>query len=247
MNLWVYPLLALWTLVGSLIAFPAIIVWRVVTGWPVVRIMHHFVWIYGRVCLLIFRPFVKMDARDMCLERMPGPGIIVLNHYSFFDTYVTSVVPIWDVHVCLRSWPFKMVWYSFFMRLAEYIDLESLPWEQILSESRRVAENGRGLLIFPEGHRSRTGEMGRFHSGAFKLATELNIPIFPLCVYGTQTLLPPSRWWFKPGRVKMQLLEPVFPDGYSGEEAHRAMRKDVRKRMMDAIEQMKDNRADEKK
>lgn len=238
MNMWVYPLLALWTLVGSLVAFPVMAVWRVVTGWPLVRIMHLFVWIYGQGCLLIFRPFIRLDVKDMCIERLPCPGIIVLNHYSFFDTYLTSVLPVYDIHICLRSWPFKMVWYSFFMRLAEYIDFESLPWDQILADSRRVSEKGRYLMIFPEGHRSRTGEQGRFHSGAFKLATQLNIPVLPLCVSGTQRLLPPGRWWFKPARLQLQLLEPVFPDGYSGEQAHMAMRKDVRKLMVDAIEQM---------
>jgi 1-acyl-sn-glycerol-3-phosphate acyltransferase len=165
-----------------------------------------------------------------------------MNHYSFFDTYLSSMLPVFDAHICLRSWPFRMFWYSIFMRLAEYLDLEKLSWEEILASAEGVVRNGRYLIIFPEEHRSRTGKPGRFHSGAFKLAIQLKVPILPLCISGTQTLLPPSRWWVKPARIEMQLLEPVFPDQYCGEKAHRELCKQVRKQMIEAIERMENKR-----
>jgi 1-acyl-sn-glycerol-3-phosphate acyltransferase len=238
MNLWVYPLLILWTLIGSLIAFPVLLVWRFITGWPTAKIMHLLVWIYGRGCILIFRPFIRLERIDLRREYLPHPGIVVMNHNSFFDTYMLCMLPAFDAHICLRSWPFKMFWYSLFMRMAEYLDLESSSWEEILTDAERVTRSGCYLVIFPEGHRSRTGKPRRFHSGAFRLAVQLKVPIIPLCVTGTQTLLPPRRWWTKPARVKIQLLKPVFPDPYRGETAHIEMRKDVRKQMIDTIEQM---------
>jgi len=134
-----------------------------------------------------------------------------------------------------------MFWYSFFMRTAEYLDLESLSWEEILAGAERAILAGRYLVIFPEGHRSRTGKPGRFRSGAFKLAVQCKVPILPLCVIGTQTLLPPKRWWVKPARIKMQLLKPVFPDPYHGETAHIEMRKHVFRQMIDTIEQLESN------
>ena len=242
MNLWVYPLLIVWTLSSSLIAFPALLAWRLVTGWPIAKIMHLFVWIYGRVCILIFRPFIRLKCRNLQREYLPCPGIIIMNHYSFFDTYLFSMLPVFDAHICLRSWPFRMFWYSIFMRLAEYLDLEKLSWEEILASAEGVVRNGRYLIIFPEEHRSRTGKPGRFHSGAFKLAIQLKVPILPLCISGTQTLLPPSRWWVKPARIEMQLLEPVFPDQYCGEKAHRELCKQVRKQMIETIERMENKR-----
>ena len=241
MNLWVYPLLIIWTLISSLIAFPVLLVWQLVTGWPRAKIMHLFIWIYGRGCILIFRPFIRLERKDLRLENLPQPGIIVMNHNSFFDTYMRCLLPFIDAHICLRSWPFKMFWYSSFMRMAEYLDLESSSWEETLADAERVTRRGCYLIIFPEGHRSRTGKPGRFHSGAFKLAVQLKVPILPLCVIGTQTLLPPKRWWVKPARIKMQLLEPVMSDAYHGEIAHIEMRKHVQKKMIDTIEQLENN------
>ena len=241
MNLWVYPLLITWTLIGSLIAFPALFVWQFVTGLPRARIMHLFIWIYGRGCILTFRPFIRLECKDLRLENLPRPGIIIMNHNSFFDTYMLCMLPCFDAHICLRSWPFKMFWYSLFMRMAEYLDLESSSWEEILAAAERVTRRGRYLVIFPEGHRSLTGKPGRFHSGAFKLAVRLKVPISPLCVMGTQTLLPPKRWWVKPARIKMQLLKPVLPDEYDGETAHIEMRKYVQRQMFDTIGQLESN------
>lgn len=237
-NLFIYPLLVAWTLFGSLITMPLFFLWRLFTGWPTAKIMHLFVWIYGRICILIFRPFIRLECKNLRREYLPRPGIVVMNHNSFLDTYMLCMLPAFDAHICLRSWPFKMLWYSHFMRMAEYFDLESASWEEILANVEQVVRNGSYLVIFPEGHRSRTGKPRRFYSGAFKLAVQFKVPILPLCITGTQTLLPPKRWWIKPARIKMQLLKPVLPDSYQGETAHIEMRKDVRKQMIETIEQM---------
>ena len=210
--------------------------------WPIAKIMRLFIAIYARGCILIFRPFIQLKCKDMRREYLPNPGIIIMNHCSFFDTYLGSMLPIFDVHICLRSWPFRMFWYSTFMRLAEYLDMEKSSFDEILASAGQVVRNGRFLLIFPEGHRSRTGKPGRFYSGAFKLAVQLKVPILPLCVSGTHTLMPPSRWWVKPATIEMQLLEPVYPDKYSGEMAHKELCNDVCRQMTEVIERMEDKK-----
>jgi len=143
MNLWVYPLLLTWTLIGSLIAYPLLFAWRLVTGWPTARIVHLFVWIYGRGFVLIIRPFVRMECSDLRREYLPSPSVVVVNHNSFFDTYVLCMLPVFDAHICLRSWPIRMFWYSHFMRMAQYLDLEGSSWEQIVTDAERVARSGR--------------------------------------------------------------------------------------------------------
>lgn len=235
MNCWCWSMLVLWTAIGSLIALPLLLVWKIITGWEFVRVMHFFIWIYGKGCMLFFYPFVRFQIKNMQLDNMPAPGVIVFNHFSFFDTYLLSFMPVFDVYICLRSWPFKMIWYSFFMRMAQYLDIERLPWEQIVKRGCEIKRMNKYMAIFPEGHRSRTGTIGRFYSGAFRLAVELDVPIIPICLSGTQDLLPYYRWWMKPARVEMELLAPVYPDKYTGETAHIKMKKDVLEMMKETV------------
>ena len=56
-------------------------------------------------------------------------------------------------------------------------------------------------MLRPEAHRSRNGKLGRFYSGAFKVAVETGVPVVPLCITGTDEMLPPGRWWLRPARV----------------------------------------------
>lgn len=241
MNLWGYSLLIVWTLLGSILAFPGFIIWRLLFQWPFSKIMRHFVWIYGRGSVYIFRPFISIKHNNWHREMLPCPGIVVINHCSFFDTYLLGMLPAYDGHICIKSWPFKMFWYTFFMRLAGYFDWERSDWEEILAGSKQVINNGRYLVVFPEGHRSKSGKLGRFHFGAFKLSILLNVPIIPLCIVGTHTLLPPGRLWFRPAGIQMRLLPPVYPNEGVTEGTHRNFCKQVRKQMDDVIEKMNNN------
>ena len=238
MNLCLYPFLAIWTILGGIIFLPALLIWSLVTRWPIVKIMHKFIWIYAWVCNAGVRCFVKVDLVNFDKNHFTRPGIIVLNHYSFFDTYLLSYLPIFEVHIGLRAWPFKMPWYALFMRMAGYLNLEDTHWEKILARVRELLSQEKHFVMFPEGHRSRTGKMRRFHSGAFKLAMDCDVPVIPMCLTGTQDLLPPGRFWFEPARISIQILDPIFPDAFQGENAHVELRKHVRQLMVETVDQM---------
>jgi 1-acyl-sn-glycerol-3-phosphate acyltransferase len=49
---------------------------------------------------------------------------------------------------------------------------------------------GRAVVVFPEGTRSRTGEIGEFRSGALRLAADAGVPVVPVGIAGTRGLLP---------------------------------------------------------
>ena len=190
--------------------------------------MRHFIWIYGRAWLCLMFPFVRFKREHLKEHVNDSACILVINHFSFFDTYCMALLPISNIAFTIRAWPFRMPWYSPFMKLAGYLDLETIGWDGAFREGSCLLKRGVSVLFFPEGHRSRDGNVQRFYSGPFKLSVATGIPIVPLCITGTEKLLPPKRWWLFPSTVKLKALPPVSPALFTGEMAHVELRKHVK-------------------
>lgn len=242
MNLWCYPLLILWTLCGMLL-FPLLFsLGLLFIRCPADRMARWFIWCYGRGWLLIMSPFVRFRREQSDLIEPQTPYLLVVNHLSFFDTYCMALLPVFDITFAVRSWPFKMFWYSAFMRLARYLDVEGENWDETLSNSLSAFAAGGTVLFFPEGHRSRDGQLQRFYSGGFKIASSAQVPVVPLCITGTDRLLPPGRFFFRPCKITLRVLEPVETTGFNDAEGHLRLRKIVKSRMTEELSAMRQGR-----
>ncbi len=240
MNLWAYPLLFLWTAFSSLILFPvAFAAGKLFSSWSTERLVRWFIWVYGRVWLFYMSPFVRFERRGLDHLVRERPYLLVVNHFSFFDTFCMALLPIYNIAFAVRSWPFKMVWYRTFMRLARYLDVEGGSWEETLAGSREAFAHGGSVLFFPEGHRSRDGHLQRFHSGAFKVAVEAGVPLVPLCIDGTDRFLPAGRILMRPCRIILKALPEIDPTEYAERDGHIRLRKDVKEQMAKALAEMR--------
>jgi len=239
MTVWGYALLFLWTLFGILV-FPFLFgLGLVVLRRSAAQLMRWFIWLYGRGWLVLMSPFIRFRREGMALIRSGEPCLLVVNHLSFFDTYCMALLPVHDITFAVRSWPFQMFWYSIFMRLARYLDVEGDSWEQTLNKCRDTFSAGGTVLFFPEGHRSRDGHLQRFYSGGFKAAVATGVPLVPLCIVGTDRLLPPGRRTMHPCRVILRALEPIETTAFGGEDGHIRLRKLVKQQMASALVEMR--------
>jgi 1-acyl-sn-glycerol-3-phosphate acyltransferase len=73
----------------------------------------------------------------------------------------------------------------------------------------RVRRERLSILIAPEGTRSRNGSMQAFKKGAFHLAMEAGIPIFPVVASGAYEVWPRHHWLPVPGVLHIRFLPPV--------------------------------------
>ena len=240
MNLWVYPLLFLWTIFGLFISPVAFCFWKIVPDWSVARIARLFIWIYGRGWMLIVAPFVSFEIKGFdCHYRESTPCIYIINHLSFFDTFCMAMQPVSNIAFAVRAWPFRrLFWYTAFMHLARYLDVEEHGFAESTEPARAIVEAGGSILFYPEGHRSRDGQLQRFYSGAFLLAINLGLPLVPLCITGTNILLPPGTFRMHPAKICMHALAPIDPAAFSGDDAHVVMRKQVKESMARELEKM---------
>ena len=82
-----------------------------------------------------------------------------------------------------------------------------------------LLDDGVPLLLFPEGTRSRTGEMGSFKPGAAALCISRDVPCVPIGIVGASDAMPRGKNWPDRGRPPVYLAfgEPMRPD--DGEKA----------------------------
>jgi 1-acyl-sn-glycerol-3-phosphate acyltransferase len=236
LNLVFYPLMTLWIVAGILASPFCLVLWKIATRWDLGRIMRHLISIHGYGLIVIVSPWVRF--RGEGLAAIERPCILVVNHLSFFDSYFMAALPFHDLIFAVGAWPFKMYWYTLFMRLAQYLDVEQGDWDEVLRTSTGSFAKGGAVLFFPEGHRSRTGKMQPFYSGAFRLSRDTGVPIVPLCITGSDILLPPGRFSLHPSRVRLKALPPVDPAAFPGASGHVALRREVRERMTQALKEM---------
>ncbi len=81
----------------------------------------------------------------------------------------------------------------------------------------RLVEDQGVFILFPEGTRSRTGEMGRFQAGIGALISNTGVPVVPCHLSGAFAAWPPTARWPKPGKLTLRIGKPLrFETGYRG-------------------------------
>lgn len=89
----------------------------------------------------------------------------------------------------------------------------------------RLVEDRLVYILFPEGTRSRTGEMGPFQGGLARLVAGTDVPIVPCWIEGAFACWPASRKWPRPGKLRLRIGEPLrFPPDTSRAEVTHACR-----------------------
>jgi len=84
-------------------------------------------------------------------------------------------------------------------------------WEK----AKGILRGGECVGIFPEGTRSRDGELGEFKTGAVRLAIEMQVPIVPMGIVGSRNALKKGNLVMKPTQVIVRVGDPIYYNDYS--------------------------------
>jgi len=80
-----------------------------------------------------------------------------------------------------------------------------------MQEAVEKIKSGYSVVIFPEGTRSKTGEIGEFKKGSFKLASDSGVKIIPVSIKGTMDIMGKKSGKISKSIVKVYVDEPVDP------------------------------------
>lgn len=181
----------------------------------------------GKIIKFILKPaflfFVKVKKEGIENIEKNEPVIFAGNHQSFLDGFIVNqAMPnsVLDKTYYFADIKHFRKGYMKFMGENSniiFVDINKnlVSSLQMLSKALR---NGKNIVIFPEGTRTRDGKINNFKKFFAILSKELNIPIVPFVLDGAYEAYPPSSKYPKGGDVKVKFLEKIYPADMSYEE-----------------------------
>ena len=179
--------------------------------------IRRIIYFYGHFTMAVCWPYIRYKLTGRENQPKQGSVVYVINHRSAADAYFSATFALCHTIMFVRAWPFKIPIYGAIMRMGGYVDVENSSVFEFENQGEKLIQRNVSMLFFPEGHRSPDGKMRRFHSGAFFLASKFNIPVVPVCIRGTENFLSRLHSAFRPTKVHIHVLPPVFPETISGE------------------------------
>lgn len=142
--------------------------------------------------------------------RKGEPYVVVVNHKSMLDIPLMYVLPFnfkWVSKKEVYKWPlFGWVLWMHGDIAIERGGAKSL--RKLVDDGKRNLTRGISVIIFPEGTRSKTDGLGRFHEGAFILAKQAGVAVLPCVTTGTGTAFKGWKFNFR-NKFRVHVLPPV--------------------------------------
>jgi 1-acyl-sn-glycerol-3-phosphate acyltransferase len=149
------------------------------------------------------------------------PQVIVSNHLSAVDIVVKGAVLPLPYHFLGKKELNRVPFFGAAWRAAGHISLDrsnrQRAMESLKAASRTILRTGGKVIIYPEGTRSRSGELQPFKKGAFLLAVEAQVPVVPTVLIGTYGVFD-ERGALHPRPVKVVFGEPIPTVGLGSDD-----------------------------
>ena len=230
--------------VAVLTIVPMVAILRLVTA-PFDKGAYHAGLLFRKIAVIHQRlnPLWKFSVSGEIPTDGRMPFVAVANHESFVDILLISHLP-FEMKWMSKSEFFKIPLLGWAMWLAKDIRLQrgdKKSRAKALLECRDRLENRVSVMIFPEGTRSKSGELQDFKDGAFRIAIQAGAPILPLAVVGTRDALIKHDWRFGYSHAEVRVLDPIPTEGLTKNDvAH--LRDRTRAVIADALDTMRAER-----
>ncbi len=176
--------------------------------------------LYKNLAKFFFKIYFRFHGKGM--QHIPeGPCIIAPNHLSFLDgLFVASFLKrkvLKQTYFYAKKEHVKNGFLRFLARTNNVIvmDIDGDLKDSIQKLAGALRE-GKKVIIFPEGTRSRNGQLGEFKKTFAILSTELNVPIVPVVITGADRALPIGAKFPRPCvKVNVEFLEPIAPERHT--------------------------------
>jgi 1-acyl-sn-glycerol-3-phosphate acyltransferase len=167
-------------------------------------------------------------------------SLFVANHIDLLDAFIIyASVPQLVRGIELES-HFRIPFYGWLMKGLGNIGVpgDDRPdsYRRLVADTKRSLDRGVSLAVFPEGTRTRTGLVGPFHVGFFRLAIRLGCPIVPVSIVGAYEFSRKGSWLMRPSTIVVHLHDTIETRGLTRADAEALMTR-TRRIVSDPVDQ----------
>jgi 1-acyl-sn-glycerol-3-phosphate acyltransferase len=139
--------------------------------------------------------------------------IFVANHQSHYDTPVVFSSLPYQLRIIAKESLARFPVLGWHLKRGGhlFVDRRDPDRAGILKRWRALVSDGLSLIVYAEGTRSGDGRVARFKKGSFLLAIQAGLPIVPLAIIGTRSVMPKGRLRTEPGKVTLVIHDPIQP------------------------------------
>ena len=209
-----------------------LVVWKLLIVTPNLSWRHAL----ARFAARLMRRLLGLPLRVEGVEHLDGAGpfVIVANHASYLDGFVLmSIIPGEACYVVKRELAGQFFARVLLKRLgAEFV--ERFDIQRGVEDTDRllqVVRQGRSVVFFPEGTLTRAPGLRPFRMGAFVVAAQAGVPVVPVGIRGTRSVLRSDQWFPHRGALRVLVGKPIVPSGHDLAAAA-ALRAAARERML---------------
>lgn len=196
-------------LIATLIAAPTAIVIAQIN--PTSTMIDRLAHIWSRLWLVSSGSTIEVNGQEL-VDRTRS-YIVVANHLSVLDIMACFIAVPLPIRFLAKKELFSVPILAPAMRAIGIVEVDrgarSAIHEQVNQQARELVASGRSVIIYPEGTRSRTGQMRPFKKGAFTMAIAGGIPILPVTIAGTFEAWPAGKIWVRGGPIKV-VIDPAI-------------------------------------
>ncbi len=160
--------------------------------------------------VLYTNPFLSKKVINNHNETFEKPAMMIANHTSFLDILSMGMLHPKCIYLVKdHVYNSKTVGYAARLHGAYPVSGGIEGGEAFLKQ--KLAQ-GFSIIAFPEGTRSATNKIGRFHKGAFYLAEQLGLDILPVMIHGGSEVSPKGSFIINDGSMTVKILPRISPD-----------------------------------
>jgi len=187
-----------------------------------IRWRHAVIRAYLKSYMVALRIICHIDYKVEGLENLPADnrGVVMSKHQSTWETFFLPTIFHAPAVIVKR----ELLWLPFFgwgLAAGSPISIDrsnaSSAMKQIIEKGKACLDDGRWVLVFPEGTRVSPGEVGKYRLGGARLAVATGYPVIPVALNAGR-FWPRRKFIKRPGTVRVVIGPPIESKGRTADE-----------------------------